>query len=357
MKSLISDRDIISAINRENPSVDDLAMMLAADADPFIEQMAQKAQAITRRRFGKTISLYVPLYLSNYCPGGCIYCGFGSDRNQHRRKLETGEIAGELAALKEKGFEDVLLLTGDRTPQADFDYLLDGVSMAAQQFHNVSIETFAMTRDEYAALVDAGCTGVTIYQETYDREVYDRIHPHGPKRDYEFRFEAPARAMEAGMRMVGMGVLYGLADPIRDSISLFKHVDSLRRRYWRSGVQVSFPRIRPQQGGFQPAQAVGDRLLARIIFAFRICLPDVGLVLSTRESGSFRDGTAGVGITRMSAASRTTVGGYAAEDDTAGGQFDISDERDVQEICSVLEEKGLCPVFKDWDSVFNTGSV
>jgi 2-iminoacetate synthase len=313
--------------------------------------MAQRAQALTRRHFGRTVSLYVPLYLSNHCPGGCAYCGFASDRRQPRRRLEPAEAAAELDEIHSMGFEEVLLLTGERGSEAGFDYLLDCVRLAARKFHLVTVESFAMTAEEYGRLVDAGCTGITLYQETYDPARYAELHRWGAKRDYAFRLEAPARALAAGMRTVGLGALLGLADPLCDAILLLQHLRYLQKHFWRGGFSVSFPRIRPQAGGYTPRFPVGDAALAQLVFAFRIALPDVPLVLSTRESPAFRDGIAGLGISKMSVASRTTVGGYHAQADRSGGQFAVSDTRGVAEFVRTLEDKGLQPVFKNWDAV------
>jgi 2-iminoacetate synthase len=221
---------------------------------------------------------------------------------------------------------------------------------------SVSVESFAMTADEYRQLCEAGCTGMTLYQETYDRAAYDRLHRWGPKRDFDARLDAPARALAAGLRSVGLGALLGLADPIADMIALYQHAVHLRRRFWRGGVMLSFPRLRPQRGDFRPEHVVSDRQLARFIFAFRVALPDVPLVLSTRESPAFRDGMAGVGISRMSVASRTTVGGYHGGAASTGGQFEVSDDRDAPTFCAALRAKGMEPVFKNWDAVFQARS-
>jgi 2-iminoacetate synthase len=265
--------------------------------------------------------------------------------------LERADLIAELEALKGQGFDDLLLLTGERTGEADFDYLLGCVSTATGMFHNVTVESFAMTVDEYGKLGEAGCTGITLYQETYDESGYRDLHRWGPKRDYKFRIEAPGRALEAGLRTVGLGVLLGLGDPVRDAACLFQHVERLRKKYWRGGVSVSFPRTRDQLGGFRPSWPVNERLLARMIYAFRICLPDVPLVLSTRERAEFRDGMAGVGISRMSVASKTTVGGYHSPANSTEGQFSVADSRDVESFCEALMRKGQDPVFKNWDSV------
>ncbi len=356
--------NVAVAISATSPGIREFAALISPVAGKSLESLAQRAQALTRKHFGRTISLYVPLYLSNYCSGGCVYCGFASDRKQPRRKLGPAELRDEIIALKKRGFEDVLLLTGERTPVADFEYLLESVKIASGVFHNVTVEAFGMTSGEYEKLADAGCTGITIYQETYNRQLYSRLHRWGEKRDFDFRLEAPARALQAGMRNVGIGVLLGLDDPRSDAICLFLHARMLRKKFWKAGVMVSFPRICAQYGDFKPKHEIDDRLLAQLVFAFRICFPDMPLVLSTRERADFRDGIAGLGISRMSAASRTTVGGYHHEarlrgDATPGhareaekGQFDVNDTRDVKTFCAAIRNKGLEPVFKNWESVF-----
>lgn len=332
-----------------------LAGMLAirSPGDPGLETLAAESQAITLRRFGRTMSLYAPLYLSNYCSSGCAYCGFASDRATVRRRLELEDLDRELAAMKRLGISDVLLLTGERTPEVGFEYLRRSVERAARQMQRVSVETFPMSVAEYRGLADCGCTGVTIYQETYDPDRYEAIHRWGPKKDFIERLETPARALEGGIKAVGLGVLLGLADPVEDALRLYRHVRHLGRSWWRAGLSVSFPRIRPQTGGYHPAFPVDDRFLARMIFAFRIALPDVELVLSTRESAAFRDGMAGLGITRMSIASRTTVGGYDEPERHERGQFDISDDRTSDQFCRALRSRNIEPVFKNWEPAYN----
>jgi 2-iminoacetate synthase len=344
--------DVERALRCDDPGPRELAAMLSPAANPFIEVMAQRARALTRRRFGRTISLYTPLYLANYCTNGCAYCGFASDRVQPRRRLEPAEVEKELGILKESGFEEVLLLTGERTTHAGFDYLLECVTLAARRFHSVAVEVFPMTTREYTLLAEAGCSGVTLYQETYDPDRYDRLHRWGPKKEYMDRLEAPARAMEAGMRTVGMGVLLGLSDPVFDAVCLLLHAVYLRRSRWRSGITLSFPRLRPQAGNYRAEFPVDEAWLARLVFAIRIVLPDVPLLLSTRERPEFRDGMAGLGISKMSAGSRTSVGGYVEAEPATDGQFQVGDKRSVPEFCSMLRKLGLEPVFKDWDRVF-----
>lgn len=352
-------RAVRQALATECPGIAELAALLSPAAGETLERLAGRAQLITRRQFGRTITLYVPLYLSDFCKNGCIYCGFAADRRRPRRRLERDDIIAEMDTLKAMGFEDILLLTGERTPHADFDYVCASVALATERFDLVTVEVFPMTREEYHALATAGCTGMTMYQETYDPAVYERMHRWGPKRDYQYRLETPARALAAGLRTAGLGTLLGLADPVRDALALFQHVQTLRKQYWRSGISVSFPRIRPQLGGFTPPFPVSNRFLTQMICAFRICMPDLSLTLSTREPAWFRDGIAGIGINKMSIASRTTVGGYhdgsAADDglpELGQGQFKVSDNRSIEAFCAMLKSKELEPVFKNWDAVY-----
>ena len=345
-------RAVRQALATEYPGIAELAALLSPAAGEALDRLATRAQFLTRRQFGRTISLYVPLYLSDFCKNGCVYCGFAADRHRPRRRLERDDIIAEMDTLKGMGFEEILLLTGERAPHADFDYVRASVTLAAERFDLVTVEVFPMTREEYHGLIEAGCTGLTMYQETYDPVVYERMHRWGPKRDYQYRLETPARALSAGLRTVGLGTLMGLADPVRDALALFQHVQTLRKQYWRSGISVSFPRIQPQLGGFIPPFLVSDRLLAQVICAFRICMPDLPLTLSTREPAWFRDGIAGVGISKMSIASRTTVGGYHDGGATDDGQFKVSDNRSIEAFCAMLKSKGLEPVFKNWDAVY-----
>jgi len=357
-------RAVRQALAAEGPGIAELAALLSPAAGEMLEPLAARAQFLTRRHFGRTISIFVPLYLSDFCKNGCVYCGFASDRRQPRRRLEHDDIIAEMDTLKAMGFGEILLLTGERTPHADFDYIRAAVTLAAERFDLVTVEVFPMTPEEYQGLAGAGCTGLTMFQETYDPAVYERMHRWGPKRDYQYRLESPARALAAGFRTAGLGALLGLADPVWDALALFQHLQALRRKYWRAGFSVSFPRIRPQPGGFTPPFTVSDRFLVQVICAFRICMPDLPLTISTRESAGFRDGIAGIGINKMSVASRTTVGGYhdgSLTDDglpePGQGQFKVSDSRSIESFCAMLKKtKQLEPVFKNWDAVYRDGA-
>ncbi len=345
-------RAIERAIHAENPAERELALMLSPAAAGLLEPMARRAQAITRRHFGRTIKLYTPLYLSNFCSGGCRYCGIAADREAHRSALAPEQVRQEIEAIHAMRLEEVVLLTGERMPEADLPYLRECVAIAAGRIHNVNIEVFPMAGAEYRQLAEAGCTGVTLYQETYDPAVYEKMHRWGPKRDYLQRLEAPERALRGGMRNIGIGALLGLADPRFDMLALYRHARHLLKTCWRAGLSISFPRIQPQLGGFVPDHPVDERMLAQFVFAMRIVLPEVPLVLSTREPARVRDGLAGVGITKMSVASRTTVGGYADGSGESTEQFAISDDRDVPAFCAMLRARGLEPVFKNWDATY-----
>lgn len=343
--------DVERALAAATPDERALAALLSPAAGAFLEPMAARAQALTRRHFGRTVQLYIPLYLSSYCSGGCAYCGFASDRCAERHVLTPAQVEAELDAIRTMGFDEVLLLTGERTEQADFTYLRCCVELAARRFHQVAVEVFPMEEHEYRDLVQAGCTGLTLYQETYHPETYDRMHRWGPKKDFFRRLDAPARALAAGIRFAGLGALLGLADPRFDMLALYRHARHLQKRYWKSGLTLSFPRIRREAGGFCAPHPVDDRLLAQIILAFRIVLPDIPLVLSTRERPDFRDHMAGLGISKMSIASRTTVGGYSGPG-SEEGQFDVCDSRGLDAFCAMLRGKQIEPVFKNWDEVY-----
>lgn len=347
--------DVARALCSATPDENTLAALLSPTAAAsFMEPMARRAQALTREHFGRTIGLYVPLYLSDHCCNGCVYCGFASDRRQPRHCLTPAEIRAELAAIEREGFEEILLLTGERTPQADFAYLRDAVAEAARRFHLVTVEVFPMTTGEYSQLAAAGCTGVSIYQETYDPARYLELHRWGPKRDYTNRLESPGRALSGGLRSAGLGALLGLNDTRFEMLALYRHARHLQRTHWQSGVALSFPRIRPQAGNWQPPHPVGERELLQILLAFRIACPDVPLTLSTRERPGFRDGVAGLAVNKMSIGSRTTVGGYARNDETGIGQFVISDDREIAEFLAALGGKGLQAVFKNCEAVYRS---
>ncbi len=345
-------KDIDRALTGSKLSLDDFLCLLSPKiSDTQLETLAGIAHRITSQRFGRTIQLYAPLYLSNECHNGCKYCGFSADNHDIRRKtLNDDEILREAEHLHRQGFRHILLLTGEAPEAAGVDFVEHVVRMLATRFSSLSLEVFPMSREEYQRLVDAGIDGLTLYQETYDQNLYPDLHPYGPKSDFQFRLEGPERAGAAGLRRIGIGALLGLGDYLTDAFYTGLHARYLMQRFWRTQITISFPRLRPAEGGFAPRSIVSDRQLTQLICALRLLAPDAGLVLSTRENSKLRDNLLPLGITQMSAGSCTAPGGYEGGDD--GEQFAISDHRTPEEFCDILAERGYEAVWKDWDSAF-----
>lgn len=343
---------IEQALNRPRLSMEDFASLLSPQiTDAQLEVMATRAHQITSQRFGRTILLYAPIYLSNECHNGCKYCGFSADNHLPRRTLTPTEIEREAKLLRSQGFRHMLLLTGEAPESAGIDFLEKAVQTVKSECGSVSIEVFPMDTDGYRRMVAAGVDGLTLYQETYDAKLYKELHPYGPKSDYSYRLNAPERAGEAGLRRIGIGSLLGLGECLSDVFYTGLHALYLARRFWRTQVTISFPRMRPAEGGYQPNSIVTDRQLTQFICALRLLIPDAGLVLSTRESSALRDNLLPLGITQMSAGSCTSPGGYS-DGDHNGEQFAINDERSPAEIEQLLKSRGYDPVWKDWDSAF-----
>jgi len=316
-----------------------------------LEEMAQQAHRITRQRFGRVILLYAPIYLSNECFNGCKYCGFSADNRFPRKTLTLDEIEREAKILRQQGFRHMLILTGEAPQVAGIEYLEQAVEIIKKYCGSVSIEVFPMETGGYQRMVTAGVDGLTLYQETYDLDLYKELHPYGPKSDYFYRLDAPERAGKAGLRRIGIGSLLGLGNSLSDVFYSGLHALYLARKFWRTQVTLSFPRLCPADGGFQPNSIVDDRQLTQFICALRLLLPDAGLVLSTRENAELRNNLLPLGITQMSAGSCTAPGGYG-EDDHDAEQFTISDDRSPAEVESFLKSHGYEAVWKDWDSAF-----
>lgn len=324
--------------------------LLSPEAEKDIESMARRAREITLRNFGKTMQLYTPIYISDHCDNHCLYCGFRAGNDFKRKRLTLKEVRAEAEFIYSTGLKHVLLLTGDSRAESPVSYIKDCVKILREYFTSISIEVYALTEAEYRDLVAVGVDGLTIYQETYDKALYARIHPSGPKCDYLFRLEAPERGAKAGMRNINLGVLLGLNDWRKDVRELGMHASYLQNKYPDVEIGVSIPRLRPHAGDFRSSFNVSDKNIVQIITALRIFMPRLGISVSTRESASLRDNIIPLGITRMSAASTTCVGGRTKEAPPEGNapQFEISDHRDVAEIKAALEKKGYQPVFKDW---------
>lgn len=336
-------------------STADLAALLSPAADRHLETMAARSAATTVTRFGKTTQIYAPLYLSNFCTNRCSYCGFSADNRIERRLLSLAEAEEEAMILQQRGFNHILLVSGEAAAKLGVEYLESLALRLRDRFAAISIEVQPLSTAEYARLFGAGITAVAVYQETYDRDTYRQVHLSGRKCDYTYRLETPARAAAGGMREVGIGALLGLSDWRAEGLALGMHLAWLRRHYWRTGLTVSFPRLRPAAGEFQPLHEITERDLTHLIFALRLFDPDVGIILSTREEARYRNGMIGLGPTRYSAGSCTAPGGYS-NPDTGGEQFTVGDHRSIDEVCNAIRQKGFDPVRKDWDPGFQLHS-
>jgi 2-iminoacetate synthase len=333
-----------------------LLALVAPAAESYLEPMAEMSRELTIQRFGRTIRLYAPLYVSNYCVNKCRYCGFNRDNRLGRVRLAVDEALHEADVLRAEGFRDVLLVSGEDRTYISVEYLAELAGHLREHFGFVGAEIYQMSADEYARLFEAGIEGITLYQETYDRHAYAHCHPGGPKADYDARLRGPDEMAAAGMREIGLGVLLGLADWRVETLALAEHASYVMRRYWRSRVSFSFPRLRPACG-VTPREfphLLTDKDLVQMMLALRLCFADAGLVLSTRESRRLRDHLVGLGVTRLSAGSRTNPGGYTKAD-SGSEQFAVDDARNPAEVAAMLSERGFEPVWKDWDQAFLGG--
>jgi len=339
--------DVDRALAASQRDLGDLAALLSPAAEERLEDLAAAAHRLTVRRFGRVVRLFAPLYLSNECASTCTYCGFSAGNDIVRRTLSAAEVGAEARALRERGFRHLLLVSGEHGRIVSRDYLEECVRAAAAEVPSVSVEVQVWDTPTYRRLVAAGCEGLVVYQETYDRTTYAATHLKGKKRNYDWRLAAPDRGAEAGMRQLGVGALVGLHDDWRaDALATAAHARALVRRWWRCQVTVSVPRLRPAAGDYLPSVPVSDREMTQLACALRLVLPDVGLSLSTRESPALRDGLLRLGFTQMSAGSHTEPGGYAASSD-AEPQFEISDTRSPQEVAAMLRSAGYEPVWID----------
>jgi 2-iminoacetate synthase len=341
------DADVLRALGSERLGEDHFLALVSPAADRHLEAMARRARDLTLRRFGRTVSLFTPLYVSNHCANHCRYCGFAAPNDIPRSRLTLDEVRAEGEAIAATGLRQLLLLTGESPARAGVEYLEECVRTLRPLFPSMAVEVFPMSTQDYARLAQAGVDGLPVFQETYDPALYADLHPAGPKRDYAWRLDTPMRGAEAGLRVVNIGALLGLAGWRREIFATGLHAAWLMRRYPGVDVAVSLPRMRPHAGAFQPARPVSDRELVQAMTALRIFLPRLSITISTRETPDFRDNILPLGVTRMSAGVSTAVGGHATRAET--GQFEISDPRSVAEVCAMLRSRGYQPVFKDWE--------
>jgi 2-iminoacetate synthase len=347
-----TESDVLIALSKQRRDLEDFKALISPVASNYLEQMAFLSQKLTLQRFGKTIQMYIPLYLSNECQNICTYCGFSFDNKIKRKTLSKEEILKEAAAIKEMGFEHVLLVTGEANQSVGVAYILDAIKTLKPYFANISMEVQPLDSEEYIQLVDAGLYSVLVYQETYHQDDYKLHHPKGKKSNFTYRIETPERLGDAGIYKIGLGVLIGLEDWRTDSFFTALHLNYLEKKYWQTKYSVSFPRLRPFSGGLEPKVVMSDKELLQLICAYRIFNQEVELSISTRESEIFRNHILKLGITSMSAASKTNPGGYVVEPQSLE-QFEISDERSAQDVAQIIRKQGYEPVWKDWDRVLS----
>jgi len=343
--------DVERALSARRVGMDDFMSLLSPAAEPYLEGMAQGAHRVTQQRFGKVISLFAPLYLSNVCTNGCVYCGFNAKNPVQRVTLTVDQAAAEAECIRAMGFRHVLLLTGEAPKVASVEYLESVLEHVRTRFSSIGVEIFPMDVASYRRLIQSGVDSLVVFQETYNERRYPDFHPMGKKRDYRWRLETPDRGGEAGFRRLGIGALLGLDDWRVEGFFMGMHASHLLRTHWKSQVTVSFPRLRPAAGAYDPPAPVSDLHFVQLLTALRLYLPDAGFTLSTRELPSLRDHLIPLGITSMSAGSRTDPGGYAHTAE-AEAQFQIADERSPEVIAEIISSKGYEPVWKDWDAAF-----
>ncbi|WP_223151838.1 2-iminoacetate synthase ThiH [Chitinophaga qingshengii] len=342
--------DVEQALHKQRRTLDDFAALISPAAAAYLQPMAEISHQRTLQRFGNTMQLYIPMYLSNECQNICTYCGFSLDNKIRRKTLSPAEILQETAVIKEMGYDHVLLVTGEAHQLVGLDYFKKTLQLLRPHFSHISMEVQPMDETDYAALIPLGLHAVLVYQETYHQEDYKKHHPKGRKSSFQYRLETPDRLGRAGIHKMGLGVLIGLEDWRTDSFFTALHLQYLEKKYWQTRYSISFPRLRPFSGGLQPKVEMNDRELVQLICAYRLFNQEVELSMSTRERESFRDHIIRLGITSMSAGSRTNPGGYAADRQSLE-QFEISDERSAAAIAAMLKQSGYEPVWKDWDQV------
>jgi len=353
--------DVETALASQRGLPSDFAALISpsANAPHYLEAMAQRAHELTVQHFGRVIRFFAPLYLSNECVNDCQYCGFSKKNRIQRVTLTEEEILEEARYLRREGFRHLLLVSGEHPHFISGDYLQECVRRLRPDWPSIALEVGPMETEEYRLIVKEGAEGLVIYQETYDRQVYALMHPSGPKRDFDWRLDTPERAYRAGFKRLGIGALLGLAPWRAEAIALFLHAKYLQRTCWKSQLTVSVPRLRPTHAGFRPWTHICERDLTQLVCAIRLTFPEIGIVLSTRESAKFRDGLIPLGVTMISAGSHTEPGGYtqkikiSSEGEHATKQFDIADRRLASEIACNVRVMGYEPVWKDWDSTLN----
>ncbi|MDR2814954.1 MAG: 2-iminoacetate synthase ThiH [Prevotellaceae bacterium] len=342
--------DVERALSRDKRSVEDFMALVSPAAQAYLEPMAALSRKYTQLRFGNTIQFYIPLYLTNSCMNHCVYCGFNHNNDIRRIILSEEQILREVEAIKSIGdFQHILLVTGENPRDAGAGYIENAIRLVKPHFSSISIEVQPLKEAEYQQLSKAGMNAVYCYQETYRKANYKRYHPKGMKSKFDWRLDGFERMGKAGVHKIGLGVLIGLEDWRTDVAFMAMHLRYLQKTYWQTKYSISFPRMRPHEGGdFHANVVMSDKELAQLIFACRIFDHDVEITLSTRENKAFRDNMTGLGITSLSAGSKTDPGGYAVYRSELE-QFAINDNRSPNEVLSSVKEQGYEVVWKDWD--------
>jgi 2-iminoacetate synthase len=342
-------KDVEQALSATKRTLEDFKALVSPAAAPYLEQMAQISQQLTLKRFGKVLQMYVPLYLSNECNNICTYCGFSYDNKVKRKTLSPMEIMQEVAVIKAMGYDHLLLVTGEDNVNVHVNYFKKVLELIRPHFAHISMEIQPMDVEDYEQLTPYGLNTVLVYQETYHQEDYKKHHPKGKKSNFKYRVETPDRLGKAGIHKMGLGVLIGLEDWRTDCFFTALHLNYLEKKYWQSKYSLSFPRLRPFSGGLEPKVEMSDRELVQLICAYRLFNEEVELSISTRESPTFRNNIIKLGITSISAGSKTNPGGYVVAPESLK-QFEISDERSPAEITQVIAAQGYEAVWKDWDN-------
>jgi len=349
-------RDVRAALDHETCSIEDFKALLSPAAEPFLEEMAQKARRETSKHFGNTVYLFTPLYIANYCENYCVYCGFNCYNHIRRMKLNMAEIEHEMQVIADSGMEEILILTGESRGQSDVAYIGEACKLARKYFRMVGLEIYPVNTEEYRYLHECGADYVTVFQETYDADKYETLHLLGHKRVWPYRFDAQERALRGGMRGVAFSALLGLSDFRKDALASALHVYYLQRKYPHAEMSLSCPRLRPiiNNDRISPMD-VGEKQLCQILCAYRIFLPFVGITVSSRESAAFRNGIVKIAATKVSAGVSTGIGDHESkytgkEDDTAKGdeQFEIDDARSFDAMYRDMSGEGLQPVLNDY---------
>ena len=340
--------DVELALGKSKRDLEDFKALISPAAAPYLEPMAQMSHRLTQKRFGKTVQLYAPMYLSNECQNICNYCGFSLDNKLRRKTLSPIEIMQEAEYLKKQGFEHVLLVTGEASKTVGVEYLQKAIRLLRPHFANISIEVQPLEQEEYKILADEGLYAVLVYQETYHKENYKLYHLKGRKSNFDYRLDTPDRLGNAGIHKIGLGVLIGLEDWRTDNFFTALHVGYLERHFWQTRYSISFPRLRPATGLIEPKVVISDKELVQLICAWRLLNEEIELSISTRENEVFRNHIIKIGATAMSAGSKTNPGGYSVEPESLE-QFEIDDSRTVGAVKQMIENSGYKAIWKDWE--------